>query len=662
MLVMPTQTLEPQARSKRYLICFGCALIATSLFIAFVYIALSPHVARRSALKVDVCNTFACQAYGVMITRTLNTSRNPCDDFYHYVCDGWNKMHATSVYENHMNQFVEQLSRELQVPVPANNQTAAQKAARLYQSCRAVATQAVDETENFRRILRDCDIDWPKISSTADALATLVKLYKTLRMDTLLNIGRTHHRGAQALRIFPASIVSNTLRRRGLINSRGKYEEYYANMVNFLKTADTKEDELQPYSTFARVEADILVDLHSAYRSGRNRPPLTLNLSQLHEITPSIPQIRWNLLLISEQVTEFSPKLPVLVENPQYVRTFSNLLRTNGEETVHLYIGWLAVQVIAPHLTSDVAGVYWGGQSFGLDNNVHLCLHFTEVAMGWAVYSQFNSKAFDQASLDKVRNITADIATSIASKFAYGVLDNATMNKIDSDLRRMLELYDRYQTGRALNEVFKNVSDMGSTFSANWLNVAKGLTDYYANGTDFVNSFFTNYITTSNVYSFDFGGTLLVPPYATMLPTFEPDIVDSVQSGALGTIIGVTVFNAIHKTLFNSSSKELQCYRNVFSNTHNADYLADSAISLEIAWNAYRSYAMRSGLRTRIKGLHSLSADKLFFISQCYLLCGPQDALHRAEMCNEPLRHSNAFSDTFTCLTGSAMNATKCSL
>ncbi|XP_049527447.1 uncharacterized protein LOC119458884 [Dermacentor silvarum] len=43
--------------------------------------------------KIYECSTDVCKAEGAYLKSLLSTDKNPCDNFYEYVCDGWSKVH-----------------------------------------------------------------------------------------------------------------------------------------------------------------------------------------------------------------------------------------------------------------------------------------------------------------------------------------------------------------------------------------------------------------------------------------------------------------------------------------------------------------------------------------------------------------------------------------
>ncbi len=61
----------------------------------------------------DICHTNACQTAGKLIRDSMNSSVDPCDDFYAFACGGWMATHTIPPEKSRYNSF-DALDEELQ--------------------------------------------------------------------------------------------------------------------------------------------------------------------------------------------------------------------------------------------------------------------------------------------------------------------------------------------------------------------------------------------------------------------------------------------------------------------------------------------------------------------------------------------------------------------
>ena len=69
-----------------FIIVLGVSLVALALALAIV---LGVEVSKSKNAGIGVCSTSDCLRVAGYIASNLNTSVNPCDDFYTYSCGGW---------------------------------------------------------------------------------------------------------------------------------------------------------------------------------------------------------------------------------------------------------------------------------------------------------------------------------------------------------------------------------------------------------------------------------------------------------------------------------------------------------------------------------------------------------------------------------------------
>uniref|UniRef100_A0A224Y3M3 Gluzincin n=1 Tax=Rhipicephalus zambeziensis TaxID=60191 RepID=A0A224Y3M3_9ACAR len=123
-----------------------------------------------------VCDTPVCLQRAKTINESLNTSVDPCEDFYSYACGGWMKNHPIPAEKSALDSFsilndeLRDTLRELleNITLVDENQTIVDKLALFYNSC--VATPELpDRRDVMFEIMNASGMpDWPKTAKEAN--------------------------------------------------------------------------------------------------------------------------------------------------------------------------------------------------------------------------------------------------------------------------------------------------------------------------------------------------------------------------------------------------------------------------------------------------------------------------------------------------------------
>lgn len=120
-------SIVPEAQSQLW------PLVALSLAVTIAIALL--FVLIQASCSTERCASPMCTRFAELLEQSVNTSKNPCDSFGHFVCDGWRSKHELSVRQDVFHRALattEQLvAGATDTPV---NQNAAEQSAELLRS------------------------------------------------------------------------------------------------------------------------------------------------------------------------------------------------------------------------------------------------------------------------------------------------------------------------------------------------------------------------------------------------------------------------------------------------------------------------------------------------------------------------------------------------
>ncbi|XP_064650696.1 neprilysin-1-like [Lineus longissimus] len=380
---------------------------------------------------VGSCDTQHCQETASEMLRTMDQTKPPCDDFYHYACGNWAANNPIPDTFGSYSSFVKlrevvegKLRALLEAPALPDEPSAVAKAKLMYQAC-------VDETtiENrgdtpFRELIENLG-SWPILEGDAwdedafDLLDTLVKGRKMGNSALMYLVVGTDYK-------VPTERVLK-LDQGGLSLPSRDYYFHLRNSSNLMAYEDyaySVAKKLGVPENRARREASDMVDFEiklanlTLKREQRRDVMALYDKMSIGELKRRIPQFDWLRFIngvladvINAPVTE---EEPIIVLAEDYLKKMMSLVESTPKRTVANYVMSILVKDSIMDLSSDFRQLLgdYKRQMFGVQKNLprwHTCVQLTDQAIPSAVGRIFVERYFDEGSKHEVTEMLSMI-------------------------------------------------------------------------------------------------------------------------------------------------------------------------------------------------------------------------------------------------------------
>lgn len=657
--------------SKRCVALCAAAMCGLSLLV-WVYVRLA---AEADASR---CGTPECDRYAAILRNSSAAAVDPCEDFYEYVCARWSGDQDSIQHILRTEVQRDVFTRLLRMDVPAKNQRAWHKAAKLLQTCLDVAQGSQSLAEPLIRFMRHVGLQWP-LPSRIIVLDVLVEMslywaipvWGAFQVDSL-NRDLRH----RPLLVFTETVeFDQWLQRKYALLEAVQYDQYVSVYLRaFGLPADRTNDTIS-----AIAAADSLVEGSLVpFLGGVSDDIVTFGgLPGGVNLTDSLNR------LVYWTKEKYTTDDIIRVNNLRLLKEILNLTTLARAEVLSLSLGWSVARQLGQYVSRDLAMVQYfafeaADESLRTDC-FDFVLSFMTISMGAPFVTEKATRELHQDVTGLVRHLQDNLEHSIfeSSTLSRDYKDNASY--ILRSMKKVLFWPEGMQGERDVNRLFGDVPDLRMpVFLDNWVLARAALRNVTVSITPQVYRFPS--LAASPLY--DAGNNVLaVPVGSTAFPMYSSELVPAANYGGLARTLTAAMAEALyweHRSWLRGATlslyrRRLDCLVAMFHTyqgpararapgrsgaaANGVDGLAVFVASwtLEPLHGAYRS-AVAGSRRTVLGGARKLDAEQLFFVSICLSQCSSEDSLNNRLACNVPLRNFPAFASAFRCSRDSYMN------
>ncbi|KAH7970779.1 hypothetical protein HPB49_015515 [Dermacentor silvarum] len=638
------------------------AAIAVAIIVGVCVAALI--MAQRPEVTQPICDE-DCMLYTKLFKETMDWSVDPCQDFYRFVCGRLkNKSSVRRHINNHFVETVAHIARRQDVP--AEGQTAAQRAARLFKTCNDIVTQDTDYVPRIRGYLRDANLHWPQHPDTrdiesVDVFRSILEINEKWGWPCLLDFRTDYISETRFERSFKSFInVQVVFRPTGGIDEsqsqvftlgfgspahRSYFQTLYAHYGGGVVDGVTFEEMLN-------YEYEIMQPLLRAYYT----PPRRYMFERNHSDTSGIRE-RWTSVIEEFYDLSGNERIEISTTHEEYFKVLVELITTK-EPIVELVLGWMAVQYTSRFANRQLIANYHNTLAGAEDFHRRMCFSSTGFLMGTALFLPFLERVYTEPVRTDVRRIASEVRRTVYQKLEHGTYPWDELDVVFKymEIARVDDIEARFSKYLDMETSFvKNLRDAIKAKRQTDTEDIGGMPPPWLRANDLYHSY-----TRHDRFDYALKPSILVPPMYHLtapqpvrLGTFAVEVAKATIESYMGLRFQghrTDALDNLQFCFFDIKTKERQeeqspeWIRLVEAN------MLDSA-ALDIALSVLKLVPSFDEDR-----LHDvpLTGHQLFYVAHCYTQCGEENG---TSLCNEPLRHKEDFANTFSCPPHSHMRS-----
>ncbi|CAN8011546.1 unnamed protein product [Ixodes pacificus] len=667
--------------------CLCCMGLAAGIVGTLSYIS-------HAVYLYPSCESPNCWDFTSALYSSLNYTTSPCDNFYHFVCDGWKASKSAEAF----------VFSDLQVRVassavngllrlgkaPMLRQTAVQKSSVMLKTCLQVLEGGVDNSENLKSFLKSVHLLEPR-SEAADILDVVIDLglnwnvpvffQITIEPDYMIN-------GRQTLYLVRNHYLMNWFLRRSRLSGT-TLKNYILACSEFIGRNVNPE-------TLILFENYLMSTLGATGDSSRVTE--TIEMSGLESRTPGIMSSDW-LDVLNRHLPDPAQLLvtdTIKVTDTMYLRSVSEVIlddRRKRNGVLLTYVAWLVVNYLGPFTSLALVRPAFPDIADAKSHVFSRCFEEVNSLMPYAFGQPFAVQSVPPKDREEVFHMVQQVKSSLKESFLQSKwMDNATLKIALLKLHSMKTIiaYPDFVLG-GLDEFYAFMPDAGLVFLESrlksWFVTMRSRKDDLWKRRDAGYDF---RLTDVNAFYHPISNMMIIPAGIINSPFFHARFPISINFGGLGHVIAHEI---VHGFDVDSSRRDVRgevrdwwspetrsqyeqrvrCLKRSYAEFNSDLHDQASAISEDIADSvglaqAHKAYRAldRGNLATETTLLKNFTPDQAFYVMSCFKWCSNRKAIGKGYSadelrCNIPLKNIPDFARAFGCRRNDPMNpAHKC--
>eukprot|EP00808_Paulinella_micropora_P029775 g6077.t1 len=402
---------DPDARRRSKLwVVFQLAVLFAVLLAGFglgrLHASPVDGVDYHASQCAQTCQTAGCIELAAMLQANMDTTVDPCDDFYQYVCGGWMETHhipddkASYTTFSTLTEDNQQILRQL---LEAEDTTSSQSdelttaSRNFYQSC--LDLDAMDALGAKPIVELLAALDWQPAAnkwsaSDLSALQERLQLLNPWGIQPLfyMGVGASPKNSEQNV-VFMGQAGLGLNKDQFLNTTAAPFKAYQTLLTTLFGLIDgLQENSVEIASRVVQFEREL--SLTFLYPSQRRDPVKTYNPQTFSSLSQVAPLLDWEAYFASswsgEQLTMLNDGSTIVLESPSYLQNMSLIVVNTSKQTLVNYLQARVLTSWASRLSQPFRDANFAFRKalYGIEQEPprwKACVSFTDSAFGWTL-------------------------------------------------------------------------------------------------------------------------------------------------------------------------------------------------------------------------------------------------------------------------------------